>query len=100
MTRAPVRASTPICLTSLPNVRRLQALRTLHGVVLHCLTLGQAAKAFADDGGVMDEHVRPALRRDEAETLCIVEPLHSAPRHLDFLSFPASLVGHDCGVYG
>src|SRR5262249_44725058 len=68
-------------LTELANVRGLQALRPLNRVELHFLALGQAAKALARDRGVMDEHVRSALRRDETKPLCIVEPLHSALCH-------------------
>src|SRR5262249_46448430 len=68
-------------LSNLANVRGLQTLRPLNGVELHCLALGQAAKALARDRGVMDEHVRSALRRDETKPLCVVEPLHSALCH-------------------
>src|SRR5262249_2615356 len=85
-------------LSNLANVRGLQTLRPLNGVVLHGLAFGQAAKALAHDRGVMDEHVRSALRRGETKPLRVVEPLHSALCHLRFPSCSALLVGGERGV--
>ena len=59
----------PPSLPDLANVRGLQPLRPLNRVEFHFLALGQAAKALARDRGVMDEHVRSALGRDEAKPL-------------------------------
>src|SRR4051812_46841581 len=80
-------------LRNLANVRGLQALGTLHRIELHGLALGEAAKAFTDDGGVMDENVRSALRSDEAKALCVVEPLHGAFCHFRFPVVPGFYPG-------
>src|SRR5256885_289765 len=45
------------------------------------VAFGERAEALGLDGGVMDEYVLPALLRDEAEPLAVVEPLHSTLRH-------------------
>src|SRR5262249_26337778 len=67
----------------LADVRGLQTLRALHDLELHRLTLGEAAETIHHDGGVVDEHVRRPLARDEAKTLRVVKPLHSALFHCD-----------------
>src|SRR5690242_306464 len=63
------------------DVRRLQALRTVHDLELHALTLGQRAEALSRDGGVVHEHVGPALLSDEPKPLRVVEPLHGTLFH-------------------
>src|SRR3954467_13496629 len=65
------------------NVRRLGALLALGDVELHTLVLVQRAVAVGLDGGEVDEDVgSAAVRRDEAEALLAVEPLHGALCHV------------------
>src|SRR5947208_1129982 len=71
----------------LPDVLRLEPLRALHDVELHAVAFGERPETVHLDGGVMDEDVLPTLLRDEAETLAVVEPLHSALRHETLPSF-------------
>ena len=55
------------------------ALVALDDVVLHAVTLGERLEAAALDRRVVDETVLlTVLRRDEPETLAVVEPLHSS----------------------
>src|SRR5258706_923879 len=69
-----------------PDVRRRRALLALHDVELHALSLGEALEPRHADRRVMDEHVlRAVVRRDEPETLRIVEPLHLAFNHRPLL---------------
>src|SRR6478736_424685 len=63
------------------DVLRLFALTTGGNVKLDALTLFERAVAVALDRGEVDEHVVPALARDEAETLVGVEPLDGAGCH-------------------
>src|SRR3954464_8320867 len=64
------------------NVRRRRALLAFHDFELHALTLGERTEAVRLNGGVVHEHFRAVLTRDEAIALCIVEPLHCSLRHL------------------
>src|SRR5688572_18636380 len=66
-----------ISLADLDDVLCGRALLTLHDVELHALALGERLEALACDGRVMNEAVLLAvLRRNEAEALRIIEPLH------------------------
>src|SRR5690606_40350893 len=57
------------------NVLSRRTLLALHDVELHRLTFGQRLEAAALDGRMMDEAILLSIgRRDEAETLRIVEP--------------------------
>src|SRR6266550_5684501 len=61
----------------LHDVLRRGALLTLHDLELHALAFGQRLEPFTLNRGVMHEAVlAAALRRDEAEALGVVEPLH------------------------
>src|SRR5690606_15740810 len=65
--------------SDLRNVLGLRALGLLDEIELNLITLGQRAEARALDRAVVDEAVlRSVLRRDEAEALGVVEPLHGA----------------------
>src|ERR671915_522285 len=64
----------------------LRALVARLGVVLDPGALGKRLEAVADDAGVMDEQVLARLvRRDEAEALVVVEPLHGSGCHCWYL---------------
>src|SRR3954467_206061 len=66
------------------DVDGLRALVARLGVVLHARPLGQRAKAVRHDRRVVDEEVLARLvRRDEAEALVVVEPLHRSGGHGD-----------------
>ena len=65
------------------DVGGLQTLGALGHLELHLLALGEGAVSLSLDGGVVAEHVlAPAVLRDEAKALRIVEPLHRTTRHL------------------
>src|SRR5262249_9009667 len=57
----------------------------LDDVELDLLALCQRAEALGLNRRVMDEYVRAAVLNDEAESLCVVEPLHFATCHVAFL---------------
>src|SRR5437660_6269296 len=64
------------------DVGGLRALRPLRRVELDLVAVFQRLEAAAGDGAEMDEQiVSTAVRRDEAESLRIVEPLHSSGCH-------------------
>src|SRR5688572_16031387 len=69
------------------NVRRLQSLGTTIDVELYDLPFGECAKAIGLDHALMAEHVFPALLRDKAKALAVVEPLHCSSCHYSFTSF-------------
>src|SRR5690349_7428191 len=72
--------------SGLADVRRLQPLGTAHDVELERFALGERLEPLAGDGREMHEHVLAAVRLgDEAKALRLVEPLHSATRHLELL---------------
>src|ERR1700733_1951219 len=55
------------------------ALLALHDVELDPLAFSERLEAAALNGGVVNEAILlPVLRRDEAEALGVVEPLHRA----------------------
>src|SRR5690349_7080827 len=63
----------------LGDVLSRRALLTLHDVKLDTLAFSQRLEAVAVDGGVVNEAILlSVLRRDEAKTLGVVEPLHFA----------------------
>src|SRR5687768_2393446 len=63
----------------LGDVLRRRALLALDDVELDTLALRERAETAALDGRVVDEAILAAvLRRDEAEALLVVEPLHGA----------------------
>jgi hypothetical protein len=66
----------------------LWTLLTLDDLELDAITFGQGLESVATDRTEVNEHVGAALTRDEAESLCVVEPLHGArnARHVTFLS--------------
>jgi hypothetical protein len=68
-----------------PDVFRLGSLLALGDVELDLLAFLEAAVAAAGDRAEVHEHVRAALRRDEAVALVAVESHHRALRHLDLL---------------
>src|ERR671923_2953082 len=78
----------PPSLAEVPGLERLdvrgrRTLGALLGVVAHLRTLGQRLEAAALDRAVMHEHVLAlVIRRNEAETLVVAEPLHGSCRHL------------------
>src|SRR3954471_5915842 len=64
-------------------VLRLETLRPLRHVEGHLLAFGQCAEPFGGDRRVMAEDVlATVVLSDEAKALRIVDPLHSASRHL------------------
>src|SRR5687768_11564056 len=69
----------------LANVGRREPLRALGHAELHTITVREGLEAVAFNRGEVDEHVVPALLRDEAKALRLVEPLHGASIH--FCSF-------------
>ena len=70
------------------NVFRLRALRPLLHVELDLLPLGERAKARRLDRRLVAKNVlAPAVRRDEPETLRLVEPFHGASCHFLYSSF-------------
>src|SRR5215207_8585938 len=66
------------CCSDGADVLGLVALASGTDVELDLLTLLEGAVSRPLDRGEVDEHVVPALARDEAETLFGVEELHSA----------------------
>src|SRR6266404_1969921 len=63
-------------------VGRLRTLGALGDLEFHLLAFREAAEALCLDRGVVDENVlATGVRRDEAESLRIVEPLHDPGRH-------------------
>src|SRR5690606_27422116 len=65
--------------SDLRDVLGLGALGLLHEIELDLVALGQRAEARALNGAVVHEAVlRAVLRRDKAEALGVVEPLHGA----------------------
>src|SRR5215213_9073842 len=65
------------------DVDGLRALVAGLGVVLHLCALCERLEAVTGDAGVMDEEVLPGLvRRNKAEALVVVEPLHSSGGHV------------------
>src|SRR5262249_18782940 len=65
------------------DVRRRRALLALRHVEGDLLAFLQPLIAGALDGAVMGEQLlAPAVRRDEAEALGVVEPLHGACSHV------------------
>src|SRR3954470_13136567 len=68
-------------LSDAANVARLKTLLALRHLELHLITLGEAAEALGLDGGVVNEHIRSVLARDETEALSVIEPLHSSLFH-------------------
>ena len=67
-------------MSDLADVGGLEALGTLHDLELHVVALGEGTESLGDDGGVMNEYVLAAVLRDEAEPLCVIEPLDRALR--------------------
>src|SRR5262245_49196850 len=76
-----------------PDVGRLQALGASRHLELDLIALAEALEALSLDGAVMDEDVLAALLGDEAESLRIVEPLHSSLCHARNLSSGSSAPG-------
>ncbi len=66
------------------NVLRLRTLWPVNQVKSYFLTFGQGFVTITCDRRVVDENVRAAFTFDEAETLCIVEPLHFTTLSLSF----------------
>src|SRR3954452_9998095 len=66
-----------------PDVLRLRALLALLGVVGDLRALAERAVPVSLDRAVMDEEILAAVvRRDEAETLLVGEPLHCSCCHV------------------
>ncbi len=68
-------------LTQALHVLGPRALGALGHVELDCFTFRERLKAFALDGRVVDEHVRPVVLFNETKTLLIIEPLHFSCSH-------------------
>src|SRR5215212_7605522 len=65
------------------DVHRLRPLVAGLFLVLHLRVLGERLEAATVDPGVVDEQVAVAvIRRDEAVTLLVVEPLNGSGRHV------------------
>jgi len=60
------------------NVRGLRAFLTLNDFELNAITFSERLKAAAGNRAVVNEDVRTAFARNEAESLRVIEPLHSA----------------------
>src|SRR5436305_8076348 len=83
------------------DVLRLQALLALRDVELDVLPLVEALVALNLDGGEVDEHVRTSVgRRDEAEALFAVEPLHGALSHVSTFLARSPLPSTDLAARG
>src|SRR5918992_2076348 len=67
--------------SDLADVGGLEPLGPLDDLELHAVALGKRAEAFGDDCGVMNEDVLATILCDEAEPLCVIEPLDRALRH-------------------
>src|SRR4051794_14229924 len=87
MQRGVPRTGTPRCTdgcdggSGLRDVLRRRALRALHDVELHRITLGQRLEAISLDRAVVHEAVfLTAVGSDEPEALRVVEPLYLAGR--------------------
>jgi len=65
-------------LGDLGYVGRLWSFLALHNFELDLVALLQTLIAFAGDGAIVNEHVRSIIAAEEAVSLRIVEPLHSA----------------------
>ena len=65
----------------LADVRGLEPLGTLDHLELYAISFGKRAEAISNDGGVVDENILATILSDEAEPLCIIEPLNRALRH-------------------
>src|SRR6187402_2829415 len=66
------------------DARSLRALRARGDFEFYALAFLQAAKALGVDRRKVDEHVLPTvLRRDETETLGVVEPLDRTETHAE-----------------
>src|SRR5205814_6583929 len=74
------------------DVRGARTLRAVDHLETDAVALGQALETLTEDRGVVDEHVRPALAREESETLGVVEPLDGTFDHLDAGLLGPSLV--------
>jgi hypothetical protein len=59
-------------------VRSLRAFLALDDVELDPLALLKRAESLLLDGGVVDENVLSAVSRNEAITLCVIEPLYGS----------------------
>ena len=65
-------------------VGRLGSLGTVFRIERHFLAFGPYLEALSLDGGEVHKHVLATVgRRDEAESLGLVEPLYSTCRHFD-----------------
>ena len=60
------------------NLVGLRALCSLDDIELNFVTLFKALIAFALDGAIVNEHVRPAITAEKTVALCVVEPLYGA----------------------
>src|SRR5712692_3654712 len=81
-TTAALRAKWRRASAGFAHVGRLRTLGTLGDLVLYLLAFREAVEALRLDCGVVDEYVlAAAVRRDETESLRIVEPLHDPGRH-------------------
>src|SRR5262249_16649084 len=59
-----------------------EALGALRHFEFHVIAVMEALEAIAFDRGEVDEYILAPLLRNEAEALCLVEPLHGATIHL------------------
>ena len=65
------------------DIRCLLSLRTGDDIETYTLTIGQGLESRACDCGKMSEEIiTPVSRGNEAEALCIVEPLYSTCCHV------------------
>jgi len=61
-----------------PHVDSLQPLGSLLDREFDLLILTQRAETIALDGGVVDKYVLRALKRNESESFCIIEPFYGS----------------------
>src|SRR4029077_9926272 len=87
--RSAFRRKDQVGLSDLADVLSRRAFVALHDVELDAVALGETLESGSlDRRAVHEEVVAPILRRDEAEALGVIEPLHfSCVAHCRCLSF-------------
>src|SRR6185295_5897475 len=62
--------------------RGLRPFRTLHNIEFDVFPLLQRLESLPLKGGVVDEHILPALKANEPKPLPVIEPLHRTFRSI------------------
>ena len=73
------------------NVLSLPTLGSLDYVELDRLAFLERTEALRLDGGVMHEDILAVLAGNESETFCVIEPLHCALFHLEWILLDTDL---------